>query len=201
MELALVTASLPSDGNWIIALIALAAMEIVLGIDNIVFIAIVTAKLPPAQQPSARRWGLAAAMAMRILLLLTITWILGLSDPIVQLTDLGLPASWFAELEHPQEVIERSIKELSLFGGGLFLIASSVREIHKKFDGEIASATMQTKTTFTGVLAQIAIMDIIFSLDSVITAVGMADEVMWTSLFFIGSLGIWVRCYNPMYFA
>ena len=137
-------------------------------------------------------------MAMRILLLLTITWILGLSDPIVRLTDLGLPGSWFAELEHPEEVIEISIKDLILFGGGLFLIASSVREIHKKFEGEGASATTQTKTTYAGALAQIAIMDIIFSLDSVITAVGMADEVWVMIVAVIMAVGVMMVFAEPV---
>ena len=89
--------------NWLIALVALASMEIVLGIDNIVFIAIVTGKLPVEQQPKARFWGLALAMIMRVLLLLTLTWIMKLDEPFLMLTD-WLPASLFAHLDHPEEV-------------------------------------------------------------------------------------------------
>ena len=177
MEPFLAAAAAATDGNWIIALIALAAMEIVLGIDNIVFIAIVTGKLPPAQQPSARRWGLAAAMVMRILLLFTIWLILKLNEPFFRLTDLGIPASWFAEMQHPEEVIGVSVKDLILLVGGLFLIASSVHEIHTKFEGGGEQQDVEAKSTFSAALIQIAIMDIIFSLDSVITAVGMADQI------------------------
>ena len=94
------TAEVPADSNWILALVALAAMEIVLGIDNIVFIAIVTGRLPKQQQPSARLLGLAAALIMRILLLLSISWILQMKEDVILLTSLGVPDSWFEGLEH-----------------------------------------------------------------------------------------------------
>ena len=169
--------SIPADSNWVLALIALTAMEIVLGIDNIVFIAIVTGRLPREQQPAARRLGLAAAMVMRILLLLSITWILQLTDPIFDLRDWGAPDGWFSTLEHAEEVASISVKDLILFFGGLFLIWNSVREIHQQTEGEAEEHLVSEHGTFRAALFQIAVMDIIFSLDSVITAVGMAERV------------------------
>lgn len=181
MDILLASASAVSpDSNWVFALIALTAMEIVLGIDNIVFIAIVTGRLPADQQPSARRVGLAAAMIMRILLLLSITWILGLKEPIFRLTDVGIPIDWFSgiqDVELRDSIIAVSVKDIILFVGGLFLIANSVHEIHQQTEGEEDEHEVSGKATFASALVQIAIMDIIFSLDSVITAVGMAERV------------------------
>ena len=171
------SAAVPADGNWVFALLALTAMEIVLGIDNIVFIAIVTGRLPKEQQPSARRMGLAAAMIMRILLLLSITWILQLDNPLFNLTDFGIPPSWFEGMEHAADVDAVSLKDLILFVGGLFLIANSVHEIHQQTEGDEDEHQVSANMTFSKALTQIAVMDIIFSLDSVITAVGMADQV------------------------
>lgn len=165
------------DGNWFFALLALTAMEIVLGIDNIVLIAIVTGRLPKPQQSTARRFGLAAAMIMRILLLLSITWVLQLTDPLFNVTHWGVPASWFANLEHADEVVNVSMKDLILFVGGMFLISNSVREIHQQTEGEADEHPVLGQATFGSAIAQIAVMDIIFSLDSVITAVGMAERV------------------------
>ena len=177
METLLATASVSPDSNWIFALVALTLMEIVLGIDNIVFIAIVTGRLPKDQQPSARRLGLAAAMIMRILLLLSITWILGLDKPLFELTSFGVPESWFDGSEHAAAINEISLKDLILFVGGLFLIANSVHEIHQQIEGEEDEHQVSANMTFQKALIQIAVMDIIFSLDSVITAVGMAERV------------------------
>ena len=162
--------------NWLIALVALASMEIVLGIDNIVFIAIVTGKLPVKEQPKARFLGLALAMVMRVLLLLTLKWIMGLDEPILILTD-WLPASLFANLEHPEDVVGVSVKDLIVLAGGMFLIFKSVREVHEKLEHHESEAEVTSSTTFFGALLQIAILDIIFSLDSVITAVGMVDDI------------------------
>lgn len=169
--------AVPADSNWVFALIALTAMEIVLGIDNIVFIAIVTGRLPKEQQRSAQRLGLAAAMLTRIGLLLSITWILQLTDPVFNLTSIGIPMSWFEGMEHAQDVNAVSVKDIILFVGGLFLIANSVHEIHQQTEGEEDEHHVSGKATFSSALFQIAIMDIIFSLDSVITAVGMAEHV------------------------
>jgi len=145
-------------------------MEIVLGIDNIVFIAIVSTQLPLEQQPKARRVGLLLAMFMRIGLLFSISLVLQLDDPLFLWTDLGIPESLLAE-----EVNSVSIKDLILLAGGLFLIQSAVREIHKKVAGEDEEHRDVQVASFKGVLARIAIMDIVFSLDSIITAVGMVS--------------------------
>jgi predicted tellurium resistance membrane protein TerC len=139
----------------------LTALEIVLGIDNIIFISILTGKLPPAQQPRARTIGLALAMGMRILLLLSIAWIMRLTSPLFTIME--------------QEI---SGRDMILGVGGLFLIWKSVREIHDRLEGpEKHGHTVPEAVTFKGVLVQIALLDLVFSLDSVITAVGMADQI------------------------
>lgn len=145
---------------WI-ALLTLTALEIVLGIDNIIFISILAGKLPAAEQARARTWGLALAMITRILLLLSLSWIMRLTAP------------WFTVLG--QEI---SGRDLILLFGGLFLIAKSTHEIHDKLEGpEQAQVRKKGAVTFTGVIIQIMLLDIVFSLDSVITAVGMANHV------------------------
>ena len=159
--------------DWIVALVALTAMEIVLGIDNIVFIAILASKLPEHQQQKARSIGLAAALVTRVALLLAISWVLGLTDPLFNLKSLGLQAEWFGE--HGEEVMSVSWRDLIMLGGGLFLIAHSVKEIHEQMAERAETVKVEAKS-FASVVATIAVMDIIFSLDSVITAVGMVDE-------------------------
>ncbi len=171
----------PADAGiltHVIALVALTAMEIVLGIDNIVFISVITGRLPPAQQPWARRIGLGAAMIMRILLLLAITWIMTLTQPAFHLDFAGVASDWLTARE---EINSVTWKDLILLVGGLFLIRSSVIEIHKKVEGESEGHGTQKTAGFSGVIFQIAVMDIIFSLDSVITAVGMA-EALWVMI-------------------
>ncbi|MBA3260861.1 MAG: TerC family protein [Gemmatimonadales bacterium] len=138
----------------------LVALEIVLGIDNIVFISILAGKLPPEQQPRARQVGLGLAMFMRIALLLSLSWIVRLTAPLF--TVLG------------QEI---SGRDLVLLIGGLFLIGKSTQEIHHRLEGEEGEATGRAAATMRGVLIQIVLLDIVFSLDSVITAVGMVDEI------------------------
>jgi predicted tellurium resistance membrane protein TerC len=165
----------------IIALVALTLMEIVLGIDNIVFISVVTSRLPEKDQPAARRIGLAAAMGTRILLLLTITWIMNLKHAAFTLDMLPFGPDWVKWLTDHTEINEISWKDLILVGGGLFLINSSVREIHAKMEGESHDQASIAPATFRGVIFQIAVLDIIFSLDSVITAVGMA-EALWVMI-------------------
>jgi predicted tellurium resistance membrane protein TerC len=178
-----------------VALIALTAMEIVLGIDNIVFIAILAGRLPEHQQENARRLGLMAALVSRILLLLCLSWILRLDQPILHLSDL-LPDAWFPDDALPGaaastaengahhngwlEINAISWKDLILFGGGLFLIGKSVLEIHHKIEG-IEEQHQAKAASFAGVITQIAVLDIVFSLDSVITAVGMADQ-LWVMI-------------------
>ena len=160
--------------EMLIALVALTAMEIVLGIDNIVFIAIITGRLPKEQQPRARFIGLAAALVSRVILLCTLSYILKLVDPIFELSSLGITA--FVG-EHWKEINDVSVKDLIVLGGGLFLLAKSVHEIHNKIEGHEEEHKNAKKATFTSVIVQIAILDIVFSLDSVITAVGMADDI------------------------
>jgi predicted tellurium resistance membrane protein TerC len=164
--------------EYLVALLFLTAMEIVLGIDNIVFITILSGRLPEHQQPSARRVGLTLAMGMRILLLLTLKWILGLEDPIFHFSDIGVPESWLSE-----EINDVSVRDLILAGGGLFLIWKSVHEIHLKVAGAEHDREIKKQVSYMGVLAQICVMDLIFSLDSVITAVGMVKA---------DGYGIWV---------
>ncbi len=159
----------PFDISWIsspeawIALLTLTVMEIVLGIDNIVFISILVDRLPMAERPRARFLGLAFAMVTRILLLLSITWVMQLKEPL------------FAMFGH-----EVSGKDLILILGGLFLLWKSTKELHHKVEGqdEAEVATGRGKAALGAILVQIAILDIVFSLDSVITAVGMVDDVM-----------------------
>lgn len=193
--------------EWMVALIALALMEIVLGIDNLVFIAIVTGRLPQEQRRSARRIGLGLALIMRILLLISLKWILSLDNPIFALTDVGIP-EWLLHLfesngEHAngnsyQAMNEVSIKDLILIAGGLFLIAKSVHEIHGKFDGQREHYSAQGSQTLRSVLVQIVILDIIFSLDSVITAVGMADQLWVMIVAVILAVGVMIAFANPV---
>ena len=146
----------------IVALLTLTMLEIVLGIDNIVFLVIVTGKLDPAKQVRARRLGLFAAMIMRILLLLTITWIMRLTQPLFQLFGHAF-----------------SGRDLILLAGGLFLIGKSTYEIHHNLENKGESHSPdRTAASFSGVIFQVMLIDIVFSLDSVITAVGMARHVV-----------------------
>ncbi len=185
--------------SWLVPFITLTAMEIVLGIDNIVFIAILVGKLPPEQQDRARRLGLLGALVTRILLLLSISWVMKLTDPVFHLTDFGVPSSWVttetgisASSEAVSETSEAatphsnghgdmngiSWKDIILLAGGAFLIWHSVKEIHDKIEGHATvSDVAPEKANFSNVLFKIALFDIIFSLDSVITAVGMAQHI------------------------
>jgi predicted tellurium resistance membrane protein TerC len=149
-----------TDPQAWIGFLTLAALEIVLGIDNVVFISILAGKLPREQQHKARQVGLLLAMFMRIGLLLSITWIVRLTAPLF--TVLG------------QEI---SGRDLVLILGGLFLLGKSTREIHTKLEGEEGEASARVAATLSGVLIQIVLLDIVFSLDSVITAVGMVDQI------------------------
>jgi predicted tellurium resistance membrane protein TerC len=165
----------------LIALVALTAMEIVLGIDNIVFISVVSSRLPAEQQKQARQIGLLVAMGMRILLLLGISWVVHAKQPIFSLTQVGWPADWHEWLLKHEDLNVFSWRDLILLVGGLFLIRSSVVEIHHKIEGTHDDHAQTRKTTFRGVITQIALLDLIFSLDSVITAVGMAES-LWVMI-------------------
>jgi predicted tellurium resistance membrane protein TerC len=149
-----------TDPQVWLAFLTLTALEIVLGIDNIIFISILVGRLPLEQRPRGRTIGLALAMVTRILLLLSITWVMGLSAELFSVMDRGV-----------------SGRDLILFGGGLFLLAKSTLEIHGSLEGESEQRDAKGKASFLSVITQIAIIDIVFSLDSVITAVGMADHV------------------------
>ncbi|HUL74410.1 MAG TPA: TerC family protein [Vicinamibacterales bacterium] len=142
------------------ALVTLTVLEIVLGVDNIIFISILSSKLPRAVQKRARRIGLLGAMLTRILLLLSISWLAGLTEPFVTILGRGI-----------------SGRDVILIGGGLFLLAKATYEIHDKLEGA-AHSTTRRAASFGSVIVQVMILDIVFSLDSVITAVGMAN-VLW----------------------
>ena len=164
--------------EWLIPLFTLTALEIVLGIDNIIFIAIVASKLPPEQRKRARQLGLMLALGSRLLLLFTLTFIMGLKEPLFTLGD-WLPLS--------DEAREVTGKDLIMLLGGMFLIAKSTHEIHEKLEGQAHSDGEQqagvARATFSVVITQIILIDIIFSLDSVITAVGMVKpEMLWVMI-------------------
>lgn len=161
----------------IVALVTLTAMEIVLGIDNIVFIAILVGKLPPKQQPRARKLGLAGALVTRILLLLAIGWVMGLTREVV-----SIPAFWTTEADDRFGITGR---DLILLVGGLFLIGKATYEIHDKLEGSVGTRSPRSAASFGAVVGQIMVLDIVFSLDSVITAVGMVrsrPEAAWVGL-------------------
>ena len=151
--------TLVSDPQAWIALITLLLLEIVLGIDNIIFISILVGRLPTHQRQKARMIGLGLAMGARIILLLSLTWIIGLVEPLFTIWELAV-----------------SGKDLILMGGGLFLLGKSTHEIHNSLEGEDATNSTQQTSGYVAILAQIALIDIIFSLDSVITAVGLASQ-------------------------
>ena len=152
--------ALLSDPQAWLAFFTLTALELVLGIDNVVFISILVDKLPAARRTAARRLGLFLAMFMRIALLFALSWLVGLTEPLFKL--LGHDISW---------------RDLILIAGGLFLIWKSTGEIHQLITGEDGEEAAPAQATFGAILAQIVVIDIVFSLDSIITAVGMVDEL------------------------
>ncbi len=149
-----------TDPNAWIALATLTLLEIVLGIDNIIFISILADKLPPEQQNKARVLGLGLAMITRIALLFSLTWVMQLTAPLFEVLGHAI-----------------SGRDLILIGGGLFLLAKSTLEIHDKLEGEEGRSSARAGVSFAGVLIQIMLLDIVFSLDSVITAIGMAEHL------------------------
>ncbi len=180
--------------SWegLLSLVTLSAMETVLGIDNVVFLSILTGRLPRAQQPRARRLGLVLALGTRLLLLFSMSWLMGLTRP------------WFSLLGHPV-----SGRDLILFGGGGFLIAKATREIHDKLEVKVEEQhSYRGSAAFGLVLVQIAVLDIVFSFDSVITAVGMARKLpimvaamvvaMIVMLAFAGAIGDFVHRHPTM---
>lgn len=201
------------------ALLTLTIMEIVLGIDNIVFIAIITGRLPEEKRSFARRFGLLLAMGMRILLLLMIGWLMTLEDPLFHLSSLAPTEGLAKTLGENHEVDQVSGKDIILLVGGLFLLYTAVREIHHKIEGgedeaEIgnlpgdsggaadgitpAEDAPARSITVSGVLFRIAVMDIIFSLDSVITAVGMARQIPVMVAAVVISVGVMIAFANQI---
>ena len=156
---------------WI-SLITLTVLEIVLGIDNIVFISIMAAKLPANQQRKARQLGLALAMITRVLLLFSLTWVMTLTAPLINLASLFnfTDPDWI-------EKLTLSGRDLILIIGGLFLIYKSTAEMHDKLEADEEEKKVKKVISFSGVIVHILILDVVFSLDSVITAVGMANHV------------------------
>jgi predicted tellurium resistance membrane protein TerC len=150
-----------TDPQSLIALLTLTVLEVVLGIDNIVFISILSGKLPKETQNKARLVGLSLAMLTRIALLFSITWVMQLTKP------------WFEIFNS-----EISGRDIILIAGGLFLLGKSTFEIHEKLEGEEGHSSVKVKPSFRNVIIQIILLDIVFSLDSVITAVGMADNII-----------------------
>lgn len=149
-----------ADPQAWIAFVTLVALEIVLGVDNIIFISILAGKLPAAQQNRARYVGLVVAMVMRIILLFSLSWVIALTAPLFSV--MG------------EEI---SGRDLILILGGLFLLAKATFEIHENLEGERGHASAKVKATFTGVIVQIFLLDAVFSLDSVITAIGMVEQI------------------------
>lgn len=162
-----------TDPNAWIAFATLTALELVLGIDNIIFISILVDKLPEKQRELARRLGLGMAMFMRIGLLLVLAWIIGLTAPLFSV--LG------------QDI---SGRDLILIGGGLFLLWKSTSEIHQSLEGEEGHSSSAVKATFTAVILQIMVIDLVFSLDSIITAVGMVDNIAVMIAAVVASVGL-----------
>ncbi|HUR96812.1 MAG TPA: TerC family protein [Pyrinomonadaceae bacterium] len=175
-----------SDPQVWIAFATLTVLELVLGIDNVIFISILSGKLPSAQQARARFVGLTLALGMRILLLLSLTWIIGLTEPLFSV--------WGKHI---------SGRDLVLLIGGLFLIAKSTHEIHGSLEGEEGHGSKKVYSSFASVIVQITLLDIVFSLDSVITAVGMVSDLkimiaavvisIVAMMFFAGPIGAFVE--------
>ncbi len=164
-------ALLTSDN--LIALVTLTALEVVLGVDNVIFISILAGKLPPQDQARARRVGLMAAMVMRILLLFSLAWIVRLTEPLFTVLGRGI-----------------SGRDLILLGGGLFLLAKATMEIHEKLEGVEGERSARVAPSFGAVILQIMLLDIVFSLDSVITAVGMAESITVMVIAVVLAVGI-----------
>jgi predicted tellurium resistance membrane protein TerC len=172
---------LTNPETWV-ALATLTVLEIVLGIDNVIFISILVQRLPADERDRARLTGLGLAMGMRILLLLTISWIVGLTEPLFEVA--GQPIS---------------VRDLILIGGGLFLLWKATTEIHESLEGEEGQAPSATAmSTLGSVLVQIVLLDIVFSLDSVLTAVGMVDEVAIMIAGVVIAVGVMLFASGPL---
>jgi predicted tellurium resistance membrane protein TerC len=167
--------------SGLVALITLTFLEIVLGVDNVIFISILSSNLPGSQQARARQTGLLVAMGMRILLLLSIVWIIRLTAPLIVIA--GRPISG---------------RDLILIGGGLFLLAKATTEIHERLEGEEGRRSKGVRPSFLAVISQIAVLNIVFSLDSVITAVGMAQDIIVMVTAVILAVGVMMFSAGPI---
>ena len=170
-----------TDPQAWIAFLTLTALELVLGIDNIIFISILVDKLPPRQRETARRVGLFLAMFMRVGLLLVLSWIVGLTEPLFTVFQFRI-----------------SGRDLILILGGLFLLWKSTKEIHQLLEGEEGEASRAVAATFTQIILQIIVIDIVFSLDSIITAVGMVSQVAVMIAAVIASVGLMMLFAGPI---
>jgi predicted tellurium resistance membrane protein TerC len=174
-----------SDPSIWLSLVTLAGLEIVLGIDNLVFIAILTNRLPPERRPAARKAGMAMALVTRLMLLGALAWLVQLTRPLFMVAGLGL--SW---------------RDLILIAGGVFLLVKATHEIHNEVEGEEgkddANAPPAAAPAFAAIVSQIAVIDIIFSLDSVITAVGMADQLWVMVLAIVIAMAIMLAASTPL---
>jgi predicted tellurium resistance membrane protein TerC len=169
----------------LISLLTLTLMEIILGIDNIVFISIVASKLPENQQAKARNLGLLLALAFRIGLLLSISWIVQLTDPVI-------------EFESLPEVFALSWRDIILIAGGIFLMGKTILEMHHKLEGDEGSGVKPKAKTFSSVIFQIVLLDIVFSFDSILTAVGLVKEVSIMIIAVVISLGVMLAAAGPI---
>ncbi|MCQ3953451.1 TerC family protein [Chloroflexi bacterium CFX5] len=176
---------LSNPESWV-ALLTLVALELVLGVDNVIFISILSGKLPLQDQQRARATGIALAVITRILLLLSLSWIISLTNPFFHLP-------WFGG-----EQIDISGRDLILIVGGLFLLWKSTHEIHDKLEGKEGHASAQVAANFASVIIQIMLLDIVFSLDSVITAIGMVDHIMIMVIAVIVAAGVMIFTAKPI---
>ena len=175
-----------SDPSAWSALVALLVLEIVLGVDNVIFISILAAKLPADQQDRARQIGLLAAGGMRLVLLLSVGWIISLKDELLGFTLFGRDFSF-------------SGKELILLAGGVFLIYKATKEIHHKLEGEDDAHGSKAVLTFGAVIAQVMLLDVVFSLDSVFTAVGMTEYIPVMVIAIVTAVIIMLAASGPIY--
>jgi predicted tellurium resistance membrane protein TerC len=173
--------ALLSDPQIWIAFFTLTALELVLGIDNIIFISILVDKLPPASREKTRRLGLFLAMFMRIGLLITLSWVVGMTQPLLTILGQGF-----------------SGRDMVLLFGGLFLLWKSVGEIHETFEGAEGGSSAKVKSTFVGIILQIMVIDLVFSLDSIITAVGMVDQIAVMIAAVVASVGLMMFFAGPI---
>jgi predicted tellurium resistance membrane protein TerC len=172
-----------SDPESWIALVTLVALELVLGVDNIIFISILSGKLPPEQQQRARTTGIMLAVVTRILLLLSLSWIIGLEQSLFKLPVLNMDVSG---------------RDLVLLAGGIFLLWKSTHEIHDKLEGQEGNASARVTASFAGVITQIMLLDMVFSLDSVITAVGMVEHIEIMVIAVVLAAGVMIFVAGPL---